>query len=192
MTTNTPHTASLNPDDRAAGDASTQDLHARSDAQVVALLRQWVEDYQARPEDHSHFPSIARIFFEAAKALADEEKRRTATHRAGAAKGTHSAQDDMAARRHALEQAYVVLDRESELALDYGDCLHLVTVLQRAIAAHDICLFGDSSQEQPIDVCAGYNQMRNDAEALAHLAQAFYDSEWRSSRRLEAGINIDD
>jgi hypothetical protein len=98
----------------------------------------------------------------------------------------------MAARREALKQAYVVLDRESELALDYGDCLHLVTVLQRAIAAHDICLFGDSSQEQPIDACAGYNQMRNDAEALAHLAQAFYDSEWRQIRRMEAGVSIDD
>ncbi len=132
------------------------------------------------------------MFFKAVKALNDEEKRRTATHGAGAAKGTHSAQDDMAVRRQALAEAYVVLDRESELALDYGDCLHLVTVLQRAIAAHDICLFGDSSQEQPIDACAGYNQMRNDAEALAHLAQAFYDSEWRSIRRLEAGITIDD
>jgi len=98
----------------------------------------------------------------------------------------------MAARREALKQAYVVLDRESEVALDYGDCLHLVTVLQRAIAAHDICLFGDSSQEQPIDACAGYNQMRNDAEALAHLAQAFYDSEWRQIRRMEAGVSIDD
>ncbi|MDQ2828591.1 MAG: hypothetical protein M3Y74_06035 [Chloroflexota bacterium] len=98
----------------------------------------------------------------------------------------------MAARRQALEQAYVVLDRESELAIDYGEALHLVTVLQRAIAAHDICLFGDSSQEQPIDACAGYNQMRNDAEALAHLAQAFYDSEWRQIRRMEAGVSIDD
>jgi len=98
----------------------------------------------------------------------------------------------LAARRQALAQAYVVLDRESELALDYGDALHLVTVLQRAIAAHDICLFGDSSQEQPIDACAGYNLLRNDADALAHLAQAFYDSEWRSRRRLEAGVSIDD
>jgi len=98
----------------------------------------------------------------------------------------------MAARREALKQAYVVLDRESELAIEYGDALHLVTVLQRAIAAHDICLFGDSSQEQPIDACAGYNQMRNDADALAHLAQAFYDSEWRQIRRIEAGVSIDD
>ncbi len=70
---------------QAAADSSTentrtQDLHARSDAQVVALLRQWVDDYQAHPEDHSHFPSIARTFFEAANAFADEEKRRTATH----------------------------------------------------------------------------------------------------------------
>jgi len=179
------HAATQQPaGDSTSTDTRTQDLHARSDAQVVALLRQWVEDYQARPKDHSHFPSIARMFFEAANALADEEKRRTATHAA--------VEQHRAARRQALEQAYVVLDRESELALDYGDCLHLVTVLQRAIAAHDICLFGDTSQEEPIDACAGYNQMRNDAEALAHLAQAFYDSEWRSSRRLEAGINIDD
>ncbi len=98
----------------------------------------------------------------------------------------------MAARREALKQAYGVLDRESELALDYGDCLHLVTVLQRTIAAHDICLFGDSSQEEPIDARDGYNLLRNDAEALAHLAKTFYESEWRSSRRLEAGVSIDD
>ncbi len=185
MTTNTPHTASLNSDGRAAGDASTQGPHSLSDAQTVALLRQWVEDYQAHPEEHSYFPSVARMFFEAVKALADEEKRRTASH--GAACEQH-----MAARHHAYEEALVVLDRNGDIALDYGDGLHLITVLQRAIAAHDITLFGDGSQEQPIDAREGYNQMRLDAEALAHLTKTFCDDEWRSSHRLEAGINIDD
>ncbi len=183
--THTDHAASQQPaGDSTSTDTRTQDLHARSDAQVVALLRQWVEDYQARPEDHSHFPSIARIFFEAAKAFADEEKRRTATP--GAAVEQH-----LAARRHAYEEAIVVLDRNGDIALDYGDGLHLITVLQRAIAGHDITLFGDGSQAQPIDAHEGYNLLRNDAEALAHLAKTLYESEWRSSRRLEAGVSID-
>jgi len=98
----------------------------------------------------------------------------------------------MAARRQAYEEALVELDQNGDVAIDYGDALHLVTVLQRAIAAHDITLFGYGSQEEPIDACHGYNEMRLDAEALAHLAKVFYDSEWRSRRRLEAGISIDD
>ncbi len=85
--THTDHAASQQPaGDSTSTDTRTQDLHARSDAQVVALLGQWVEDYQARPEDHSHFPSVVRMFFQAAKALADEEKRRAATHGAGTVK----------------------------------------------------------------------------------------------------------
>jgi len=98
----------------------------------------------------------------------------------------------MTARYHAYEEALVVLDRNGDIALDYGDGLHLITVLQRAIAAHDITLFGDGSQEQPVDAREGYNQMRLDAEALAHLTKTFCDDEWRSSHRLEAGVNIDD
>jgi len=98
----------------------------------------------------------------------------------------------MAARRHAYEEALVVLDRNGDVAIDYGEGLHLITVLQRAIAAHDITLFGDGNQEEPIDARDGYNLLRNDAEALAHLAKTFYESEWRSSRRLEAGVSIDD
>ncbi len=190
MTTTTPtateSTTTTTPAaDSSTEDTRTQDLHARSDAQVVALLRQWVEDYQAHPEEHSHFPSVARMFFEAVKALRDEEKRR-------AARGTHSAQDDMAARRQAHEEALVELDRNGDIVLDFGDGLHLITVLQRAIAAHDITLFGYESREEPIDACHGYNEMQQDAEALAHLAKVFYDSEWRSRRRLEAGITLDD
>jgi len=65
----------------------------------------------------------------------------------------------MAARRQAHEEALVELDRNGDVALDYGDALHLITVLQRAIAAHDITLFGDGSQEEPIDARDGYNQM---------------------------------
>jgi len=185
MTTTTPtateSTTTTTPAaDSSTEDTRTQDLHARSDAQVVALLRQWVEDYQAHPEEHSYFPSVARMFFEAAKNLRDEEKRRTATHGA------------MDARRQAYEEALVELDRNGDIVLDFGDGLHLITVLQRAIAAHDICLFGTGSQEEPIDACHGYNEMRQDAEALTHLAKIFYDAEWRSRRRLEAGITLDD
>lgn len=98
----------------------------------------------------------------------------------------------MAACRQAHEQALVVLDRNGDVAIDYGEGLHLITVLQRAIAAHDICLFGNGGQEEPIDARDGYNLMRQDATALAHLAEVFCASEWRSSHRLEAGINIDD
>lgn len=98
----------------------------------------------------------------------------------------------MAERRRAHEEALVELDRNGDVALDFGDALHLVTVLQRAIAAHDICLFGDSSQEQPVDACHGYNLLRNGAEALAHLAKTLYESEWRQIRRMEAGVSIDD
>lgn len=180
------HAATQQPvGDPATEDTRTQNPHAPSDAQAVALLRQWVEDYLAHPEEHSYFPSVARMFFEAVKARGDEEKRRTATH--GAAFEQH-----MTARRQAHEQALVVLDRNGDVALDYGDGLHLITVLQRAIATHDICLFGDGSQEEPIDAREGFNQMRQDATALAHLAEVFCASEWRSSHRQEAGISIDD
>jgi len=175
-TTTTPPPAA----DSSTADAAAQDPHALSDAQAVALLRRWVEDYRAQPEEHSYLPSVARMFFEAAKNLRDEEKRRTATHGA------------MDARRQAYEEALVELDRNGDIVLDFGDGLHLITVLQRAIAAHDITLFGYESREEPIDACHGYNEMQQDAEALAHLAKVFYDSEWRSRRRLEAGITLDD
>ncbi len=120
------------------------------------------------------------------------ESTTTTTTPAADASTADAAEAYMAERRRAYDEALVELDRNGDIVLDFGDGLHLITVLQRAIAAHDICLFGYESQEEPIDACHGYNEMRLDAEALAHLAKVFYDSEWRSRRRLEAGISIDD
>jgi hypothetical protein len=116
----------------------------------------------------------------------------TATTPAADSSTADAAAQFMAERRRAYEEALVTIDRNGDVAIDYGDALHLITVLQRAIAAHDICLFGTGSREEPIDACHGYNEMRQDAEALAHLAKVFYDAEWRSRRRLEAGITLDD
>lgn len=85
--TPTDHAATQQPAcDLTTEDTRTPDPHALSDAQAVALLRRWFDDYQAHPEEHSYFPSIARMFFKSVKALDDEEKRRAATHRAGAVK----------------------------------------------------------------------------------------------------------
>jgi len=67
-------------------DAPPQDPHALNDAQAVALLRQWVENYLAHPEAHSYVPSLARMFFKAVTILGDEGKGRAATHGAGAVK----------------------------------------------------------------------------------------------------------
>ena len=67
-------------------DKPTHDLRDVSDAQAVAMLRRWFDDYQAKPEEHSYFPSITRMFFKALKALADEDKERATTHGAGAVK----------------------------------------------------------------------------------------------------------
>jgi hypothetical protein len=86
--THTDHAASqqADGDPTTTADASSHDPRDVSDAQAVAMLRRWFDDYQAHPEEHSYFPSIARMFFKSVKALDDEEKRRAATHRAGAVK----------------------------------------------------------------------------------------------------------
>ena len=181
--THTDHAASQQPaGDSTSTDTRTQDLHARSDAQVVALLRQWVEDYQARPEDHSHFPSIARMFFEAAKALGDEEKRRAATHAAVEA--------SMVARKHAYDHALVALDDNDDVPVDYGDVLHIMTVLQRAIAAVDPYVAGDMAGPYP-DEYACFIDLANDARTLAALAQAVAEREVRHDRRTETEAAAD-
>jgi len=76
---------------QAAGDPAPtrtppHDPHALSDAQAVALLRQWVEDYLAHPEEHSYVPSLGRMFFKAVTVLGDEDKGHAARHSAGAIK----------------------------------------------------------------------------------------------------------
>jgi len=179
--THTDHAASQQPaGDSTSTDTRTQDLHARSDAQVVALLGQWVEDYQARPEDHSHFPSVVRMFFQAAKALGDEEKRRTATHGATAA----------TAARKAYDHALVALDDNDDVPVDYGDVLHIMTVLQRAIAAVDPYVAGDMTGPYP-DEYACYNDLANDARTLAELALACAAREVRHDRRTETEATAD-
>ncbi len=83
----------------------------------------------------------------------------------------------MAERKQAHAEACAVLDKDGDLAIDYGDALHLVTVLQRAIASYDPYLFSDTCQKEPIDARDGFNELRHDAQTLAHLSHVFYDYE---------------
>ncbi len=172
--------------DSSTADAATQDPHALSDAQAVALLRRWVEDYPAHPEEHSYLPAVARMFFEAAKNLRDEEKRRTATP-------DGAAEASMVARKHAYDHALVALDDNDDVPVDYGDVLHIMTVLQRAIAAVDPYVAGDMAGPYP-DEYACFVDLANDARTLAELAQAVAAREVRHDRRTEteAAARIDD
>jgi len=96
----------------------------------------------------------------------------------------------MAARRHAHEQALVALDDNDDVPVDYGDVLHIMTALQRAIAAVDPYVAGDMAGPYP-DEYACFVDLANDARTLAALAQAVAAREVRHARRTETETAAD-
>ncbi len=96
----------------------------------------------------------------------------------------------MTARQHAYDHALVAIDDNDDVPVDYGDALHIMAVLQRAIAAVDPYTAGDMKGPYP-DAYACYNDLANDARTLADLAKACAAREVRHDRRTETEADAD-
>lgn len=83
-----------------------------------------------------------------------------------------------------------MLDDNDDVPVDFGDVLHIMTVLQRAIAAVDPYVAGDRTGPYP-DEYACYNDLANDARTLGELALACAAREVRHDRRTETAAAAD-